>query len=453
MKEYDIIVIGAGEGLGIAFRAESAGFKVALVDKGKLGGTCLNVGCIPSKILIYTADVVASILEATKLGIHADIKKIDFRAIIQRMRQNVERGRGFITDAIKESEKIDFYNAEAQFVSDYTLDVAAEKIKGKKIFIVSGSRPIVPSVNGLADIGYLNNESVLDLIERPESIIIIGGGYIAAEYGHFFAAMGTRVTIIQHNKRLVPNEEPEVSELLMKELGKRMDVVVNADIVEVSRSDGTNILKFRDRETGVEGEITASGIMIAAGRMSNADQLKVQNTGVETYGANFIKVDDYLMTTKENIWAYGDAIGRQMFTHAGDKETEIAWHNANNSDKLKMDFSIVPHAVYTYPQIASIGLTEEQARKEFNVLVGKANYSDVAKGKAMMEENGFAKAIVDRDTRQILGFHIIGPEASILIQEVINAVANKMTVESITDSMHIFPALPEIITETLNNLE
>ncbi len=453
MKEYDVIVIGAGEGLGIAFRAQGAGHKVALVDKGKLGGTCLNVGCIPSKILIHTADVIASIQEAEKLGIHADIKKIDFGAIMKRMRENVQRGRGFITEAIKESENLDFYNAEAGFVSDYTLDVAGESIKGKKIFIVSGSRPVLPSVKGLSDIGYLNNENVLDLTERPASIIIIGGGYIAAEYGHFFAAMGSRVTIIQHNKRLVPAEEPEVSELLLKELGKRINIITNSDIVEISNPGGVNRVRFRDRDNGQEKDITAERIMIAAGRMSNADLLQVGNTGIETGESNFIKVDDYLSTSQDNIWAYGDAIGKQMFTHAGDKETEIAWHNANNGDRIKMDFGIVPHAVYTHPQIASIGLTEEEARREYDVLVGRANYSDVAKGKAMMEENGFAKAIVDKKTRLILGFHIIGPEASSLIQEVVNAVANRLPVESVTDSMHIFPALPEIITETLNNLE
>ncbi len=453
MKEYDVIVIGAGEGLGIAFRAQSAGLRVALIDKGKLGGTCLNVGCIPSKILIHTADVITVIQEARKLGIDAKITRIDFGKIMQRMRENVDRGRGFIADAVKESENLDFYNTEARFIGDYTLETAGEQIRGKKIFIASGSRPLVPSSKGLDSINYLTNENVLALTRQPESIIILGGGYIAVEYGHFFAAMGTRVTILQHNGRLIPNEEPEISDLLMKELGKRMDVRTGIDIVEVARAGNSHTVRVKHRDTGEMNEYAAESMMIAAGRMSNADLLKVENTGVQKDASNYIKVDDSLLTTKENIWAFGDAIGRQMFTHAGDKEMEIAWHNSNNDDKRRMDFDIVPHAVYTHPQIASIGLTEGQARKDHNIMVGKAHYSDVAKGKAMMEENGFAKAIVDKETRRILGFHIIGPEASILIQEVVNAVANKMPVESITGSMHIFPALSEIITETLNNLE
>ena len=265
--------------------------------------------------------------------------------------------------------------------------------------------------------------------------------------------MGTKVTLLQHNPRLVPNEEPEIAELLMKELGKRMDLQTGVDMLEVVSSGGGHAVRLKQRDSGKEQQVTAEKIMVAAGRISNADLLQVENTGVGTNASNYIKVDEYLATTRENVWAYGDAIGRQMFTHAGDKAAEIAWHNANHDDKRKMDFSIVPHAVYTRPQIASIGITEEQARKDYDVLVGKAMYSDVATGKAMMEENGFAKAIVDKDTRRILGFHIIGPEASILIQEVVNAIANKAPVESITGSMHIFPALSEIITETLNNLE
>ncbi|HMK56273.1 MAG TPA: dihydrolipoyl dehydrogenase [Dissulfurispiraceae bacterium] len=453
MKQYDVIVIGAGEGLGAAFRAESAGLKVALVDKGRLGGTCLNVGCIPSKILIHCADVITAIQEAGKLGIHANIERIDFDAIMQRMRENVSRGRGFIKDSVSESGSLDFYNSEARFVSDYTLETAGEKIRGDRIFIASGSRPSVPSVRGLERLSYLTNETVLDLNRRPDSLIIIGGGYIAVEYGHFFAAMGTTVTIIQRNSRLLPNEEPEVSELLVAELGRRMQIITNVEILEAAGTERDVMVIVKQRDGSDEREISAESMMVAVGRVSNADLLMPGNTGVEINESGYIKVDDTLQTTKEKIWAYGDAIGRQMFTHAGDKEMEIAWHNANNDGKLRMDFGAVPHAVYTHPQIASIGMTEEQARRDHDVLVGRARYSDVAKGKAMLEENSFAKAIVDKKSRLILGFHIIGPEASILIQEVVNAVANRMPVESITNSMHIFPALPEIVTETFNNLE
>jgi dihydrolipoamide dehydrogenase len=193
--------------------------------------------------------------------------------------------------------------------------------------------------------------------------------------------------------------------------------------------------------------------MVATGRRSNADLLRVEHTGVETDGANFIKVNDLLETNKRNIWALGDIIGTQMFTHAGDREAEVAWHNATHKKKMKMDFGAVPHAVFTHPQIASIGLTEEQAKREHEILIGKAKYADTVMGSAMGEEGGFAKAVVEKNTKKILGFHIIGPGASVLIQEVVNAVANQSDISYITGSMHIFPALSEVIPQALNNLQ
>ena len=193
--------------------------------------------------------------------------------------------------------------------------------------------------------------------------------------------------------------------------------------------------------------------MVSAGRTSNADLLRIENAGVETNESNYIKVDDYLRTNKKHIWALGDAIGRAMFTHAGDHEAELAWHNARNRKKLPMDFQNVPHAVYTSPQIASIGLTEKKAREKYEILVGRAAYSDTVMGEAMLERSGFAKAVVEKGSGRILGFHIIGPHAAILIQEVINAVLNHTDVRSITGCMHIFPALSNLVTETLGNLE
>ena len=454
MKTYDVMVIGAGDvGLGIAFKAASDGLKVALVEKGNVGGTCINVGCVPSKTLIYSADRVTEIKESGKLGIQAGITRLDFPAIMQRMKSAVESGRNSIMDAIKDSEHLDFHYGEGHFVRDYTLEVNGGKIKGKKIFIAAGARPIIPSIKGLESVEFLNNENILELDKSPESLLIIGGGYVAVEYGHFFAAMGTKVTIVQRNERLLPNEEPEVSDLLMKEMGRRMEIHTNAEVWEVARGgDGCTVVTA-DRNTGARRDITAERIMVATGRRSNADLLRVEHTGVEMDGAHFIKVNDQLETNKRNIWALGDIIGKQMFTHAGDREAELAWHNATHKKKMKMDFSAIPHAVFTHPQIASIGLTEEQAKKGHEILIGKAKYADTVMGTAMMEEEGFAKAVVEKNTKKILGFHIIGPGASLLIQEVVNAVANKSDVSYITGSMHIFPALSELVPQTLANLK
>ncbi|HVO68209.1 MAG TPA: dihydrolipoyl dehydrogenase [Syntrophales bacterium] len=453
MKEYDVIVIGAGVGLSIAFKAQANKMKVALIDKGNMGGTCVNVGCIPSKMLIYNADRIADIKEAGKFGIEAEVKQVNFPAIMDRMKATIEESRTWMKNEVESSEGMDFYNDEARFVDDYTLKVGKQTIKGQKIFIASGARPLIPLIKGLEKISYLTNENVINLRERPESMIIIGGGYVGVEYAHFFAALGTKVTVVQRQSRLLPNEEPEISEYLRKELSKRMDILTNWETVEVWEKGRLYTVILKNVETGYEKVLNGTSVLVAAGRVSNADLLDVHKTEVETNEAKYIKVDNTLLTNKSNIWALGDAIGHQMFTHAGDMEQRIAWHNATYRKKISFNFGVVPHAVFTRPQIAAVGLTEEEASKSYKILVGRATYSDVVMGDAMMEKESFAKAIVEKKTEKILGFHIIGPEAAILIQEVANAMARGGDVKSITDNMHIFPALSEIIPETLNNLE
>jgi len=452
MKRYDVIVIGSGSGAAIAYEAVSHGMKVAMVDKGSLGGTCLNLGCIPSKTLIYAADRIVEMQETRKLGIEVEIKKIDFGAIMERMRKNRSEGQKETREEISQSEDLDFYEGECHFTEDYTLEVNGEKIRGKKIFIASGSRLLIPPIKGLDTVDYLTNESVLELKERPDSLIIVGGGYIAVEYGHFFAAMGTKVTILEMADRLVLSEEPEMSELLKKELSKRMAVYVNTQVQAVGPAKSRVIVVTKDSKTGEPMEFNAQRIMIAVGRRSNADILKVENSGIETDRRGFIKVDDLLATTKKNIFAFGDAIGRYMFTHMANREAATAAHNALHNAKLKMDYSAVPHAVYSHPQIAAVGLTEANARKEHEIVIARSKYSDVAKGQAMMENEGFVKAVLEKSTGNILGFHIIGPYAPELVQEVVNAMASHGQVDEISTGIHIHPALSELIQATLDNI-
>jgi mycothione reductase len=454
MKKFDVVVVGAGDvGLGVAFSAASAGRKVALIDGGNPGGTCVNNGCVPSKTLIYTADRIMEARENDRFGFHSGISAIDFRAVMERMRGIVSSGRNSIKEAIDDTENISFINSRAHFIDEHTLEAGGKKIRGKKIFIATGARPSIPSVEGLDTVPYLTNESVLSLEKRPESMVFIGGGYIALEYAHFFSAMGTRVKIINRGLSLLRTEEPEVSELLRKSIERRVELHMGVEVLEIRGAEEGCRVTVKDAESGLQKMISAEVVMVAAGRKSNADIVRVEHAGLETDKANFIKVDDFLRTNKKHIWAIGDANGRAMFTHAGDREAELAWNNAIHRKKIRMDFQSVPHAVYTSPQIASVGLTEERARKDHEILVGRALYSDTVMGEAMAEQEGFAKAVVEKGTRRILGFHIIGPHASMLIQEVVNAVAHRAEVKSITECMHIFPALSNIITETLGNLE
>ena len=375
---------------------------------------------------------------------------------MQRMRKAVKKSHDHMKKSVEMADEFDYYDGEANFIGDYTLEVKGQTIKGKTIFIVSGARPLIPPIKGVESIEYLTNESVLQLTERPESMIIVGGGYIAAEFAHFFEAMGTQVAIVQRNKRLVPDEEPEISELLKTVLSHRMKVLTGTEAVEVRQTGKVVTVTAKERDSGKQIELTAHSLLIAAGRKSNADVLMVQNTGVKTDERGYIIVDDFLETTKKDIWAFGDAISKKMFRHSANHEAELVWHNAIHGKKSRMNYLTVPHAVFSYPEIASVGLTEEQAIKlmgKHEVLVGKAMYTDVARGEAMMETEGFTKAVVHPKSGKILGYHIIGPQASVLIQEVVNAMAADGNLWSVAKGMHIHPALAEVVLKAFARLE
>ena len=396
------------------------------------------------------------IREAQKLGITGAVEKVDFAGIMERMREKVAAGSNRIKKALEEAREFDFYFGEAEFTGDRTLSVKGDSIQGKTIFIVTGARPFIPPVKGIEEIEYLTNESVLRLRELPESMIIVGGGYIAVEFAHFFEAMGTKVTLIQRNARLVPDEEPEVSELLRRSLSRRMNVHTGTEAIEVSQHGNRVTVTTQERGTGKRSEFTASHILVAAGRKSNADVLMVDRTGIRTDERGYIVVDEYFETSKKGIWSFGDAIGKKMFRHTANAESEMAWHNASHGKKSRMNYLTVPHAVFSWPEIASVGLREAEAVKimgKDQVLTGTAQYSDTARGDAMREDEAFAKAIVHRKTGKVLGFHIIGPQASVLIQEVVNAMANDGSLWSMAKGQHIHPALPEVVLKAFGRLE
>jgi len=396
------------------------------------------------------------IREAKKLGITAEARAVDFPAIMERMRAHVAKSRNRILESLKDAEDFAYYGGEAQFTGDRTLEVGGKEVRGKTIFIVSGARPLIPKVAGIESIEYLTNESALRLTSLPESMVILGGGYIAVEFAHFFEAMGTAVTIVQRNRRLVPEEEPEVSELLKKALSRRMKVHTDTEVIEVKQSGPVVTVSARERGSGKQLELTAQHLLVAAGRRPNSDNLMVQNTGVKTDEKGFIVVDEFFETSKKDIWAFGDVIGKKMFRHAANAEAELVWHNAEHGKKSRMNYLTVPHAVFTWPEIASVGLGEAEAVKligEKEVLVGRAMYTDVARGEAMLETEGFTKAIVHRKTGKVLGYHIIGPQASVLIQEVVNVMAGDGNLWSLAKGIHIHPALSEVVLKAFAKLQ
>ncbi|HEX7482010.1 MAG TPA: dihydrolipoyl dehydrogenase, partial [Candidatus Bathyarchaeia archaeon] len=418
-----------------------------------MGGTCINVGCVPSKMLIYPADILATLTETDKLGINTTIDSINFNNIMSRMHELVNRDSAMQAAAVETTPNLTWFKGKGEFISDYTLQVGTHTIIANLIFIVSGIRATVPLIKGIENVSYLSSDTVLELQTQPKSIIIVGGGYIGMEYGHFFSAIGTKTTIIQRPFRVVPEEEPEISDLLKKELEKRMEIYTGYEALEIKQEDAIKTIVARNRQEGNTREFSAEAIMVATGRVSNAYLLKPEKTGVKLDDHNFIQVNEYLETSKKNIFAFGDCIGKQMFKHAANYEAGVAWHNIIHEHKAKVDFSAIPHAVFTHPQVASVGLKEDEAKQKFKILVGLSLYKDTAMGAALGFPEGFVKVIVEQQTHKILGAHIIGPEASVLIQEIVNAmVSGKGDFTPISQGIHIHPALNEVVQNAFGNL-
>jgi mycothione reductase len=454
MEKFDVLVIGSGSGMIVASNAIANGLKTAVVESGSMGGTCVNRGCIPSKMLIYPADVAVMIHDAKNVDVNATINSVNFERIMNRMQRFVTDDSQHQAAAVETTPNLTWFKDVGAFISDYTMKVGEHIIKADKVFIVSGARPSIPPIKGIDGVNYLTSDTVLELKNPPKSMIIIGGGYIAAEYSHFFSSMGTDVTIVQRSPRLLPEEEPEISELLKEEIGKRMKIFTNYEAIEVEEKHGVKTVKAKNRETGNLKEFSAETLLVATGRVPNSDLLKPEKTGVELDDRGYVKVNEYLETRKKNIWAFGDAIGKEMFKHVANYEAEVAWHNAVHDHKVNMDYSAAPHAVFTHPQIASVGLKEAEAKqKGYKILVGKGFYKDTALGAAMGEPEGFVKVIVEQASGKILGGHIIGPFASILIQEIINAMASgDKTFLPIIRGMHIHPAMPEVVQKAFGSL-
>jgi mycothione reductase len=455
MEKFDVLVIGSGSGMIIAASAVGAGLKTALAEFGPLGGTCLNRGCVPSKILIHPADVALMIREAENVGISGSIHSIDFRGIIDRMKRVVTEDVRRQTEAVEADQRLKWFKGIAEFTSDYTLKTGDQLVKADKIYIVSGARPTIPPLKGIDNIDYLTSDTVLNLENLPKSMIIIGGGYVAAEYGHFFSSLGTDTTIIQRKSRMLPEEEPEVSELITEEMGKRMKILTNQEAIEVKENNNLKTVITKSILDGQVKEFSAETLLLAAGRTPNSDLLKPEKTGVKLDKRGFVEVNEYLETSKKNVFAFGDAIGKYMFKHVANYEAQVAWHNSIHDHKIKVDYTAAPHAVFTHPQVASVGLKPAEAvKKGFKILVGKAYYQDTAQGAAMSKPKGFVKVVVEQKTGQILGAHIIGPFASMIIQEIINAMSiGDRSILPIVRGLHIHPAMNEVVQNAFGNLK
>jgi mycothione reductase len=456
VRHFDLCIIGTGSGNSIVDDRFDH-LAVALVEMGTFGGTCLNVGCIPSKMLVHPADLAASTVQATRLGVDLELRGVRWREIRDRIFGRIDPmaadGRGYR----QESDNVTVFDARARFVGLRELDVAAaETITADQVVIAAGSRPVVPYLPGLSSVEFHTSDTVMRLSELPRSMIIIGGGYISAEFAHIFSAFGTSVTVLNRSDLMLRREDADVAQRFTELLGRRVDVRLSTSVEGVEGlSDG----RVRVHISGPDGEpadVEAEVLLIATGRAPNGDTLDLARGEIELDDDGLIVVDDYLRTTADGVFALGDVCSEQQLKHVANKDARVVQHNLlHPQSMITSDRRFVPRAVFSMPQVASVGLTEAQAQEQgIGYVVGRQDYGETAFGWAMEDTDHFVKIIADARSKVVLGAHVIGPEASSLIQPLIHAMSFEQPGPEVARRQYwIHPAMTEVIENALLDLE
>ena len=452
MRSFDLIVIGSGSGLEVSAEAADRGLSVAVIESGPFGGTCLNRGCIPSKLLIHSADVMETIQRAELFGITAQVSAIDWDFIVKRASDTVDEDARMVEEGNRQHPNITVIKDTARFVGHMRVEVAGEEISAETIVVAAGTRPRVPEIEGLSDVPFLTSDEALRLRKQPRKLVIVGGGYIAAELAHFFGALGSEVTIVHRGPRLLRQEDDDISQRFTEVYQRRFHMLLNTTINRASLRDGEIVLDLAS--DGREESVTSDVLLVAVGRVPNTDVLDVAKTGVDVGEDGFISTDEFLETNVPGIWALGDIVGRYLLKHSANLEAAFVANNAFNPEsKVPVDYHAMPHAIFASPQVASVGFTEREAGEAGVPFVTNTyNYYDTAYGSSIEDKDGFVKVLAHRETREILGCHIIGSEASMLIQEVANAMRVRMTTDAITQAIYVHPALPEVVQRAFGGL-
>ncbi len=451
-EQFDLIIVGSGSGNSIPDHL--AEWKVALVERDVFGGTCLNRGCIPSKMFVVPADLALIAENSERVGIDTSFHGADWSAIRDRVFGRIDAiaagGREYRASG---SPNVTLIEGTARFVAPsgsategHVLDVDGRRITAPNILLAAGARPVVPPINGLVETGFHTSDSIMRLAELPLRLGIIGGGFIAVEMGHVFSAFGSEVTLFNRSNRLLSGFDREISQRFTTMFAERVDLRLGHIPTSVERTgDGIVI-------TTVEGSAVVDELLVATGREPNSDLLDARVAGIECHDHGTINIDDTMATKVPGIWAVGDIANSYQLKHLANAEARVAfWNIAHPHDLRHQSYRAVPSAVFSNPQVASVGLTEEQAVAEGRSFrVGRRDYADTAYGWALADETSFAKVLVDTETGLILGAHIIGPQAATLLQPVIQAMELGQTAEQITEGVfYIHPALTEVVENAL----
>ena len=451
--EFDLVILGTGSGNSLVV-PQMDGWRIAIIERGVFGGTCLNRGCIPSKMLIYAADVADTIRHASKYGVHATFDGADWPAIRDRVFNRIdpiaEGGRQYRHSL----DNIVVFEGDARFVAERTLEVNGVRVRGQQVVIAAGARPFIPEVPGLTDGPFHTSDTVMRVDRLPEHLIVLGGGFIAAELGYVFHSLGSKVTMINRSNRLLRAEDHDISARFTELAPELFDeVVLGAAIDRVVHGEGGVAVHVRtaDGEQAIEGDV----LLVATGRRANGDQLDGPAAGIEVGGDGHVVVDHFGRTSAPGVWALGDVNGRHQLKHMANGEAKVVAHNLLHSDDLRrLDTRPAPHAVFTNPQIGAVGLTEDQARmtgRPVSVII--RDYGGAAYGWALEDTTSFVKLIGDPRTRKLLGAHAIGYQASLLIQLLVQGMHLGQTVDELVHGqIWIHPALSEVAEQAMLEL-
>lgn len=443
-NSYDVAVIGAGSaGFSAAITAADEGAQVALIGYGTIGGTCVNVGCVPSKALIRAAETLHIAHSADRFdGIEASARVTDWGAAIKQKQDLVDNLRkAKYSDVLPAYNSLAYLEGEAVFSDDGTLTVNGSVVDAKKIIIATGTRPALPSIKGIENVPYLTSTTALELETLPESLLVIGAGYIGAEIAQMFARAGVNVTIISR-RGLLPEAEPEIGEALtgyFEDEGIHLVCGITYDHIETK---GDSIVLTVQDEDGTR-EIASEKVLIATGRTPNTESLNLASAGIELAPNKGVKVDAQMRSTREGVYAAGDVTGQDQFVYMAAYGAKIAAKNAMNSNSLSYDNSAMPAVVFTDPQVASVGLTEAQAKERgFDVRTSVLTLDNVPRALAARDTRGLIKLVADAKTKKLIGAHILAPEGSDSIQTAVLAVKMGMTFEDLGAT--IFPYLTTV---------
>jgi dihydrolipoamide dehydrogenase len=455
MKEYDAIIIGAGQsGVPLAKKLAQAGWKTALIEKRWVGGTCINDGCTPTKTLVASARLAHQASRAKALGIDIASYQVDFKEVMERADGVVRQFRDGGISGLEKTANLTLVYGDARFTANHSLavkgrDGQSEDYSARYIFIDTGATPVIPDTPGLQEITYLTSTTILEQRELPGHLLIVGGGYIALEYGQMFRRFGSKVTILERSDRLMPREDDDVCEALTDIFdAEGIDVRIHTSVVKYGQLDGNKIqVTVKTKED--ESTIQCSHVMLATGRKPQTEFLGLENTDIQTDEHGHIKVDEYLQTHAPNVYALGDVKGGAAFTHVSYNDYLIIFKNILGGGKESIKGRQIPYCMFTDPQLGRVGISENDARaNNLDILVAKIPMANVARAIENSETEGFMKAIVDKKSRQILGVSILGEQGGETMTILQLAMSAGITSTELADMMFAHP----LYAESINNL-